>query len=83
MTHLIVVLGHALFDLIMSHQQYFIYVGMGLPEMIQYLARINVPCSRTQCSDAGEAQTCGLSVSSQALTLGHAWLCRCSGVNQD
>ena len=36
--------------------------------MNQYQARINVSCSRTQRSDAGVVQTCGLSVSSRALT---------------
>ena len=35
------------------------HVGMDLPGLNQYLARINVSCSRTQCSDTGEAQTCG------------------------
>ena len=30
---------------------------MGLPGLRQYLARINVSCSRTQDSDACEAQT--------------------------
>ena len=50
-----------------SHQQSFSYVGTGLPGLNQYKARINVSCSRTQRSDAGEARTCGPSVSSQAL----------------
>ena len=40
---------------------------MGLPELNQYLARINVSCSRTQHSDAGDARTHGPSVKSQAL----------------
>ena len=54
----------------MSHQQSFSYVGTGLPGLNQKKARINVSCSRTQCSDAGEARTSGPSVSSQAL---HHW----------
>ena len=37
----------------------FSYVGTGLPGLNQYYARINVPCSRTQCNDAGAAQTFG------------------------
>ena len=44
-------------------QQSFSYVGMGLPGLNQYWARINVSCS----SDAREAWTCGPLVSSQAL----------------
>ena len=40
---------------------------MGLPGLNQYQARINVSCSRTQRSDAGEALTLSPSVSSQAL----------------
>ena len=36
------------FDLILtSPQQSFIYIGTGLPGLNQYLARINVSCSRT------------------------------------
>ena len=41
--------------------------GTGLPGLNQYLARINVSCSRTQGSDDGEARTRRPSVSSQAL----------------
>ena len=44
-----------LFHLIMFHQQSFSYVGTGLSWLNQYLARINMSCSRTQHSDAGEA----------------------------
>ena len=43
-----------LFDLILYVQQSFSYVGTGLPGLNQYLARINVSCSRSQPSDAGE-----------------------------
>ena len=50
-----------------SHQQSFNYKGTDLPWLNQYLARINVSCSRTQHSDAGEARTRGPLVSSQAL----------------
>ena len=50
-----------------SHQQSFSYKGMDLPRSNQYLARINVSCSRTQRSDAVEAGTRGSSVSSQGL----------------
>ena len=39
---------------------------MGHPELSQYLARINVSCSRTQRSEAGDACTRSLSISSQA-----------------
>ena len=48
-------------------QQFFSYAGTGLPGLNQYLARIDVSCSMTQHSDAGEARTRGPSVSSQAL----------------
>ena len=41
-------------------QQSFSYIGMVLPGLNQYLARINVSCSRTQRSDTGEARTRGL-----------------------
>ena len=40
---------------------------MDLPGLNQYQARINVSCSRTQHSDAGEARTRSPSVSIQAL----------------
>ena len=50
-----------------SRQQSFSYKATGLPGLNQYYARINVSCSRTQSSDAGEARTRGPSVSSQAL----------------
>ena len=40
---------------------------MGLPGLNQYYARINLSCSWTQRSDAGEAQTRSPSVLSQAL----------------
>ena len=41
-------------------------MGTGLPGLNQYKARINVSFSRTQHSDAGEAQTRAPSVLSQA-----------------
>ena len=44
------------FDSLCPSQQSFSYVGMGLPGFNQYLARINVSCSKTQGSDAGEAR---------------------------
>ena len=52
------------FDLIL-YQQSFSYVGTDLLRLNQ--SRINVSCSRTQHTDAGEAQARGPSVSSQAL----------------
>ena len=59
-----------LFALILYIQStIFSYVGTGLPGLNQYLARINVSCSRTQCSDAGEARTRGLE--SSTLPLSH------------
>ena len=42
---------------------YLSYVGTGFAGLNQYLARINISCSRTQHSEAGEART----VSSQVL----------------
>ena len=45
------------FDSLQPSQQFFSYVGTGLPELNQYLTRINVVCSRTKHSDAGEVQT--------------------------
>ena len=59
-------LNSPLFNLILR-QQFFSYVGTGLPGLNQYQAKINVSCSRTQHSDAGEAWTRSLSASSQAL----------------
>ena len=51
-----------------STQQSFSYAGrVFLGWTSTKLARINVSCSRTQHSDAGEARTRGPSVSSQAL----------------
>ena len=47
-------------------QQFFSYVGTGFPGLKQYLAWINVSCSRTQHRDKGEARTNCPSVSSQA-----------------
>ena len=35
------------FDSLHPRQQFFSFVGMGLPGLNQYLARINVSCSRT------------------------------------
>ena len=45
----------------------FRHIGAGRPRFNQYFASINVSCSRTQGSDAGEARTRGSTVSSQAL----------------
>ena len=45
------------FDSLHTSQQLFSYVGMGLPGLNQYSARINVSCSRTQHNDAVEAGT--------------------------
>ena len=44
---------------------FFSYVGMGLPGLNQYLAGINVSCSRTQRSATSEAWTQNPSISSQ------------------
>ena len=55
------------FDSLCPSQQFFSYVGTGLPGLNQYQARINVSCSRTQHRDASEARTWGPSVSSQVL----------------
>ena len=49
--------GACLFDSLHPSQQSFSYVGTGPPGLNQYLEKINVSCSRTQCSDAGEART--------------------------
>ena len=54
------------FDSLHPSQQFFSYIRTGLPVLNQYQTRINVSCSRTQCSDAGEAQTSNPSVLSQA-----------------
>ena len=54
-------------DSLHPSQDFFSYVGTDLHGLNQYLARINVSCSRTQCSDAGEAQAHNPSVSNQAL----------------
>ena len=54
------------FDYLRPIQLFFSYVQTGLPGLNQYWALINVPCSGTQCSDAGEAWTRNPSVSSQA-----------------
>ena len=48
-------------------QQFFSYVGIGLPGLNQYYAGIDVFCSRTQCSATGEDRTPDLSFLSQAL----------------
>ena len=53
------------FDLIPPCQQFFSYVGIGLPGLNK--ARINVSCSRTQHSAAGEARTRNPLIWSQAL----------------
>ena len=42
------------FESLRPSQQFFSYVGTGLPRLNPYLARINVSYSRTQCSIAGE-----------------------------
>ena len=57
------------FDLItyVPVNNFFSYVGTGLPGLNQHLSGINVSCSRTQHSAAGEAQTCNPSILSQAL----------------
>ena len=55
------------FESLCPSQQFFSYVGTGLPGLNQYSARINVSYSRTQCSIADETQTGNPSVSSQAL----------------
>ena len=52
------------FDALLPSQQCFINVGTGLHGFNQHQANINVPCLSTQHSDAGEARTCGPSVSS-------------------
>ena len=53
-----------LFDSLRPSQQSFSYVGTGLPGPNQYYARINVSCSMTRRSDAGEARNRGPLVSS-------------------
>ena len=55
------------FDSLCRSQQFFSYVGTGLPGLNQYWARINESCSRTQCSNASEARIRNPSVLSQAL----------------
>ena len=55
------------FDSLCRSQQFFSYVGTGLPGLNQYWARINESWSRTQCSNAGEARIRNPSVLSQAL----------------
>ena len=52
------------FDSLRPSQQSFSYVGTGLPGLNQYYARINVSCSMTRRSDAGEARNRGPLVSS-------------------
>ena len=56
-----------LFNSVSPSQQFFIHVRTGLHGLNLYSARINVPCLRTQCSDACEVWTRNPSVSSQAL----------------
>ena len=53
-----------LFDSLRPSQQSFSYVGTSLPGLNQYYARINVSCSMTRRSDAGEARNRGPLVSS-------------------
>ena len=60
-----------LFDSLGPSQQFFSYIVTGLPGLNQYLARINVSCSRTQRSEASEAQTCNPSPSVSSQTLYH------------
>ena len=55
------------FDYLRPIHQYFSNVGTCLDWLNQYLARINVSCSRTPYSDTGEVRTRNLSASSQAL----------------
>ena len=55
------------FESLRPSQQFFSYVGTGLPVLNQYSARINVSYSRIQCSSASETRTSNPSVSSQAL----------------
>ena len=56
------------FDSLRPSQQSFSYVGMGLPGMNQYYARINVSYSMTRRSDSDEAGNRGpLASSSQCL----------------
>ena len=55
------------FDSLRPGQQFFSYVGTGLPGLDHNLARINVSCLRTQHSDTGIAQTRNPLVLSQAL----------------
>ena len=56
-----------LFDLIIYvPSTIFQLCRAGLPGLNQYYARINMSCSRTHCSDAGEARTRGPLVLSQA-----------------
>ena len=62
-----IVLPAVWFDSLRSSQQFFCYVRTGLPWLNQYQARINVSCSMTQRSDAGEAQTLNPSISREAL----------------
>ena len=61
----------------MSHQQVFSYVGTRLPGLNQCFARINVSCSWTKLSDAGEARTQRpLGLESSTLPLSHCALCK-------
>ena len=48
-------------------QLFYSYVLTGLPVLNQYLAMVNVSCSKTQPNEAGEARIRNPSVSSQAL----------------
>ena len=57
-----------LFDSLCPSQQFFSYVGMGLPGLKQYEARIIVSCSRTQHSYASEVRTLGLELSTLPLS---------------
>ena len=57
-----------MFDLILYvPSTIFQLIGTGLHGLNQYLARINVSCSRTQRNEACEAETRGPLVLSQAL----------------
>ena len=55
------------FESLLPSQQFFSYVRTGHPGMNQYSARFNVFCSRTQCSDDGEATTCNPLISSSTI----------------
>ena len=65
-THHICIVFCSIYSL-RSSQQFFSYVGMGLPGLNKYQAGINISCSWTQRSAMGEAGTRNRSISNQAL----------------